>query len=559
VRIPDHPLVNETVSDCLHEAMDIDGLKAILRGINAGKIQTRAIETAEPSKFSHEILNANPFAFLDDAPLEERRARAVQLRSTLHTDVSNGIGALDPAAIAAVEEEVWPTARSADELHDALLTLVALPPSDAWIAFFEELVAARRACAAVVDGHAFWVPAEKLDVFRAAHRHTDADPAPDANDAVAQMLRGWLESTGPTTAETLAQRLALPRDAIEIALARLEMEGQVFHGSFRPGGQDEYCNRRVLARIHRRTIATLRREIEPVSTAQHGRFIDVWQHLAAGTQLHGLEGTLAVIRQLQGLEFPASSWEHEVLPKRVARYEPELLDKLCASGDVMWARLSPHPAFGDGAQPPGRRIRPSRIAPISLFLREDAGWLVTARSKTPQPLTAAAREVHEALQRDGASFFADLVRATARLASEVEDALWELVAAGLVTADGFDNLRALIDPKRRLALGRFNKSRPRNAAGRWALLRSGEKPHDVDRFANQLLARWGVVFRDVVRRETLAPAWRDLLVSLRRLELQGVVRGGRFVAGQIGEQFCRPDALEALRALDGDPDARFGT
>ena len=559
VRIPDHPLVNETVSDCLHEAMDIDGLKTILRDISAGKVRTLAVETAEPSKFSHEILNANPFAFLDDAPLEERRARAVQLRSTLHTDVAAGVGALDPAAIAAVEEEVWPIARSADELHDALLTLVALPATDAWAGLFEELVAARRASAAAIDGRTYWVSAEKLDLFRAAHRLADGDPPIDPNDAVAEILRGWLESTGPTTVDALVERLSLPRDAIEIALARLEMEGQVFRGSFRAGEQDEYCNRRVLARIHRRTIATLRREIEPVSTAQHGRFVDVWQHLAAGTQLHGLDGALQVIRQLQGLEFPASSWEHEVLPRRIAGYEPQLLDKLCASGEVMWARLSPHPAFEDGAQPGSRRIRPSRIAPVSLFLREDAGWLVPARTKTAQPLTAPAREVYEALQRDGASFFADLVRATNRLASEVEDALWELVAAGLVTADGFDNLRALIDPKRRLALGRFNRSRPRNAAGRWALLRAGGNAHDVERFANQLLARWGVVYRDIVRRESQAPSWRDLLVTLRRFELQGVVRGGRFVAGQIGEQFSRPDALEALRALGGGVSARFGT
>ncbi|HLJ84801.1 MAG TPA: DEAD/DEAH box helicase [Candidatus Eremiobacteraceae bacterium] len=549
VRIPDHPLVNETVSDCLHEAMDIDGLKDVLRGMNSGAIRTHAVETSEPSKFAHEILNANPFAYLDDAPLEERRARAVQLRSTLRTDVTHSVGMVDPDAIAEVAEEVWPAARDADELHDALMTLVSLPPTDVWATFFAELVAAGRAAAFTLGDRVFWVPAEKLRTFESAHQLPRASDDADRNASVAEILRGWLESTGPWTAQALEERLALPRDVIEIALAQLEAEGQVFRGTFSSESCEEFCNRRVLARIHRRMLSTLRRAIEPVSTAQHERFVELWQHTAPDTQLHGVEGALQIIRQLQGADFPASTWEREVLPKRIARYKPELLDTLCASGEVMWGRLSPHPAFEDASRTNGRRIRPSRVAPISLFLREDAAWLVPDRSIDEQRLSSAGREVFAALQREGASFFADLLRATGLLASEVEDGLWELVAAGLVTADGFDNLRSLIDPRRRLALGRHNLSRPRNAIGRWALLRSGEKSSDVERFANQLLARWGVVFRDIVQRESLAPPWRDLLVVYRRLELQGVVRGGRFVSSYVGEQFCRPDALDALRAL----------
>jgi ATP-dependent helicase Lhr and Lhr-like helicase len=562
VRIPDHPLVNETVHDCLHEAMDIDGLKSILRGIKSGAIRTVAVETAEPSKFSHEILNANPFAFLDDAPLEERRARAVQLRSTLRTDVAQGVGVLDIDAIRSVAEEVWPIVRSTDELHDALLTLVALPPVAQWQEFYDELAGARRAMLRNISGRDFWVPAEKLDVFDVAH-------AADGEDAVAEMVRGWMESTGPTTALALAERLALPVEAVDSAFLRLQMEGQVFSGSFTPGVEDEWCNRRVLARIHRLMLATLRREIEPVTTAQHERFLDEWQHLARGAQLHGRDGTLLVIKQLQGLEFPASAWETEILPKRIARYNPEYLDKLCASGEVMWGRLSPHPAFKDAentavdsvsagsngaAAHRRRRIRPTRVAPVSLFLREDASWLIPARSQNAYPLSTAGRDVYAAIQANGASFFSDIVRATGRLASEIEDGLWETVAAGLVTADGFDNLRALMDPKRRLALGRGNMSRPRNAVGRWALLKpvpvaaADLRPVD-ETFAHQLLLRWGVVFRDIVQRETIAPPWRDILVALRRLELQGVVRGGRFVSSYVGEQFCRPDALEALRSV----------
>jgi ATP-dependent Lhr-like helicase len=321
----------------------------------------------------------------------------------------------------------------------------------------------------------------------------------------------------------------------------------------------------VLARIHRNMLMTLRREIEPVSTAQHERFLDEWQHRTPGTQLHGVDGTLHVIKQLQGLEFPASAWETEILPKGVARYKAEYLDRLCASGEVMWARLSPHPAFEAGDKAPDlrsvgvtakrrRRIRPTRVAPVSLFLREDAAWLIPVRPHDKYPVSAAGRDIIAAIELNGASFFADLVRATGRLASEVEDGLWELVAAGLVTADGFDNLRALIDPKRRLALGRHNMSRPRNAVGRWALLKpgsgsSGDQRSTVESFADQLLARWGIVFRDILQRETAAPPWRDILVVLRRLELQGVVRGGRFVSSYVGEQFCRPDALESLRSL----------
>ncbi|HEY6357194.1 MAG TPA: hypothetical protein VIX35_03055, partial [Vicinamibacterales bacterium] len=587
VRIPDHPLVNEVISDCLHEAMDIDGLKDLLRAIREGAIRTVAIDTAEPSKFSHEILNANPFAFLDDAPLEERRARAVQLRNTLRTDVVDRVDGLNIDVIREVEAESWPVVRSADELHDAILTLIELPAEPQWQAYFDELVAAGRAGLHVIDGREFWVPTEKVDLFNTAHG-TQCGPEMQSHEmqsrpleagadeiTVTEIVRGWMESIGPVTAAALAQRLALPVAAIDAALLRLETEGQVLRGNFTPALESagphgegdrpvEWCNRRVLARIHRRMLATLRREIEPVSTARYERFLEQWQHLAPGSQLHGVEGTLRIVKQLQGLEFPASSWESEILRKRVAHYDPKWLDDLCASGDVMWGRLTPHPAFEPSEQPRGRRVRPTRVAPISLFLRQDADWLITRQYKGSGrtqatergALSAPARDVLEAIEQHGASFFVDLVRATNRLASEVEDGLWELVAAGLVTADGFDNLRALIDPKRRLALGRHNLSRPRHAIGRWALLKAADVPrsanaHDAENeaFAHQLLARWGVVFRDVVRRESFAPPWRDLLITLRRLEMQGVVRGGRFIASSIGEQFCRPDALEALRAM----------
>jgi ATP-dependent Lhr-like helicase len=377
----------------------------------------------------------------------------------------------------------------------------------------------------------------------------------DQQSAVTETLRGWLESIGPVTAPALSERLALRRELVDAGLARLEAEGQILRGRFNPdnsSGEVEWCNRRVLARIHRLTIGRLRREIEPVSAADFVRFLLRWQHLAPGSQLYGLDGAIHVLRQLQGYEISAAAWESQILPGRIARYSPELLDQLCLSGEVMWGRLSPHPAFD--REDPGR-VRPTRVAPITIFLREDAGWLLAAaREETAtveESLSHAAREVLAEMRQRGASFFPELTRASGRLSSEVEDALWELVAAGLVTADGFENLRSLVDPKRRRGEGRGRLARPRHAAGRWALLRASteQKAPSNEAFANQLFLRWGVVFRDLLARETLAPAWRDLLVVLRRLEARGEVRGGRFVAGLIGEQFARPEAIELLRAI----------
>ena len=608
IRIPDHPLVNETIRDCLHEAMDLDGLRAVLSGIARGDIRTRAIDTAEPSPFCHEILNANPYAFLDDAPLEERRARAVQLRRTLGTDVDE-IGALDATAIATVADESWPVVRDADELHDALLTLVAVPPVPEWAVWFGPLVADRRAGELRVGDTVLWVPTERLQLIRCLYPESTVvpslpeigQPRPEGREqAVTELLRGWLESTGPDTAAALAARLAVPGDLVDAGLARLEGEGQVLRGRFTTrssGATDpdvpvvEWCNRRVLARIHRMTLGRLRREIAPVSSADFVRFLHRWQHLAPGTTLHGTDGLLQILRQLQGYEVSGASLEREVLARRISQYDPEMLDRLCLSGEVMWGRLSPHPAFESPAtltsasrsraaegEPPSapttirpKRVRPTRVAPVTVFLREDADWLLDCAGRRgivadPLALSHPAREVLDALTTRGASFLAEVVRATGRLASEVEDGLWELVAAGLVTADGYDNLRALVDPKRRRGEGRGRAARPRHAAGRWALLDETGHPEPagdtvgntnaparrdevVARFASQMLDRWGVVFRDLLARETLAPRWRELLMALRRMEARGEIRGGRFVSGFVGEQFARPEAVELLRVV----------
>ena len=556
IRIPDHPLVRETIGDCLHEAMDLEGLEQVLAAIESGSIRTVAIDTARASQFSHEILNANPYAFLDDAPLEERRTRAVQLRQTLGVDVGGGVGILDPAVIDQVAAESWPPVRDADELHDALLTLINMPPAADWQHFFDELAATGRVSVVERGGAQgrtmFWVATERVALAN----------DPQANTA------GWMESLGPVTVGKLAEILCFPPDEIASAMLTLESQGIVLQGHFRqPLGDVEWCNRRILARIHRMTLGRLRREMEPVTASEFERFLQKWQHVVPGAQLHGAEGTLQIIRQLQGYEIPASAWESEVLARRIANYDPEYLDELCLSGEVMWGRLSPHPALADN-----RRVRPTRIAPVSLFLREEAPWLMNPQGAagdsaeaglSPDALSHAARGVLQALRTNGASFFSELVRHTARLASEVEDGLWELLAGGQVTADGFDNLRALIDPKRRQGQGRGRTRRPRHAAGRWAVVRAFQPPvspdERVDRLARQLLARWGIVLRDLLARETMAPPWRDLLLIYRRMEARGEIRGGRFVAGFTGEQFAVPAALDLLRAthreMQGDAHA----
>ena len=571
-QIPDHPLVNETIRDCLTEAMDLEGLTTVLKAIEAGTIRCVAVDTPVPSVFSHEILNANPYAFLDDAPLEERRARAVEMRRTLPPELLGQVGALDLAAIEDVEREAWPVVRDADELHDALLTLVWVPVTEGatWVAFLPRLIEegrivelpARDAEGRAVQG---WVAAENRDQVERLF-------ADGEEEVLVAVVQGWMESIGPTTVPQLADRLHLPVDGVMAAMLKLESQGQVLRGQFRststhpsphPPHQSEWCHRRLLARIHRLTIGRLRKDIEPVTAAEFMRFLLQWQHVVPGSRQHGEAGLTQIITQLAGFEAAASAWEPQLLRVRLAKYEPELLDRLCLSGAVSWGRISPHPRLAfSGDSDKARRIVPTSVAPISLFPREDGEWLMAAFAEGaaqagPDPygqLSAVAQDLRRALHERGASFFADLVRLTNHLPAEVEAGLWELVAAGLVTADGFDNLRALMDPRRRRAEGRDRARRPRHTAGRWSLLRNAvsRQPSAIssaEQTARQLLRRYGVVFRDLLIRESLVQSWRDLVVVYRKLELQGELRGGRFVTGFVGEQFALPEAVEALRAL----------
>ena len=587
---PDHPLVNETIRDCLTEAMDLEGLIQVLKRIESKAIRCVAIDTPMPSPFCHEILNANPYAYLDDAPLEERRARAVEMRRSLPPELAGQLGALDPEAIAEVVREAWPVVRDPDELHDALLTLVWAPEDEmqSWAHFLPPLVETGRASVLSIKnqpgGVRGWVATERASSLKVVFPDASWSPTiaessprqvPSPDDATLSMIQGWMESIGPTTVVELATRLHLTVGDVHTAMLALESQGQVLRGRFRVGPADrategEWCDRRLLARIHRLTIGTLRREVEPVTAAQFMTFLFQWQHVVPGARLHGEAGLHEIIRQLAGFEAAASSWERHLLSLRVARYDPDWLDRLCLGGSVMWGRLSPHPRL-EGAIDPARpnrlnRIMPTSVAPISVFPRDDAAWLMVVIEGRNDggfdgrsALSPVAHDLLKHLHAQGASFFPDLVRGSGHLPAEVEGGLWELTAAGLVTADGFDNLRALMDPRRRRAEGRERVRRPRSAGGRWSLLRpvaQGSSPHaepgntaSVEQFARQLLRRYGVVFRDLVVRESLNSGWRDLLVQYRRMELRGEIRGGRFVDGFTGEQFALPEALESLRAL----------
>ena len=599
IRIPDHPLVEEVMKDVLTEAMDLDGLRAVLKSIGDGSIHCLAVDTPVPSQFSHEILNANPYAFLDDAPLEERRARAVQMRRVLPEAVLNEVGRLDQSAIAQVREEARPDVRDSDELHDVLQTLVALPEETAddgwretvagWKAFFPELLEGWRVLRVAVPalsptegdkgGAPEQAPVADRRYFVASERAKDfllifseaqfevAPPELPANvasreDAVLAMVTGWMMHSGPVTAAALGYWLGLPTSDAEKALLRMEAMGSVLRGNFTGqalGNEPdtaEWCDRRLLARIHRLTVATLRKQVEPVTAAQYMRWLLRWQHVTPGSQLASERGLLEAVRQLQGFEIPANAWEKQVLAPRVRDYDPAALDQLCLTGAVGWGRLSPHPATLEEAGEGRRRIVPTSVAPITLFVREDSDWMQPRLAEEEQNyervLSESARAVLDFLRRRGASFFADIVRGTGKLKSEIETALWELVAAGMVTADGFDNLRSLINPKRRNALGTPKQPRPRHTAGRWSLLyppEGADRNKLVDATCWMLLRRYGVVFREVLARESNLPKWREMLIAFRRLEDRGEVRGGRFVNGFLGEQFALPEAVESLRAM----------
>ncbi|MGA9343420.1 MAG: DEAD/DEAH box helicase [Rhodanobacteraceae bacterium] len=594
-QIPDHPLVAQTLHDCLNEAMDVDGLIDLLRALESGEVHFVARDLTEPSPLAAEVLGARPYAYLDDAPLEERRTQAVSSRRWVDAETAADFGRLDPDAIEAVREEAWPSARTADELHDALMSLAFLREgeeraSNGWADLFEELGKVQRAtCLRLADGDGasfaatvrLWVAAERLPQFHAVFPEAKVHPLVDApaeyasevwtqEDALLDIVRARLTGLGPIDAPEIARSLALPLADVEAALARLESEGYVMRGKFTESATGvEWCERHLLARIHRYTVGRLRREIEPVEPRDFMRFLFEWQHVAPGTVLAGPEALAGVLTQLEGYEAPAAAWENEMLTARIEDYEPSWLNDLCLAGRVVWTRL--RVAAGDPARM--RAAGPVRSTPVVLLQRRNLS-LWAACAQNPTDATAAvssrAQAVVQQLASHGAAFFDELSDATGLLSSELEDALAELVAVGLVNSDSFAGLRALLVP----AAKRNSRRRRRRAlfgiadAGRWGLLRRSPEvpaenasssrrqtaPEILELVAWTLLRRYGVVcWRALAREAPWMPPWRELVRVFQRLEARGEIRGGRFIAGLSGEQFALPDAVGLLRKVRNTP------
>ena len=592
VEIPDHPLVNETLRDCLHEAMDLEGLQEILGKIGREEIHTIAIDTPAPSPMAHEILNANPYAFLDDAPLEERRARAVSLRR-VDPWMDGELGRLDPAAIQEVRDQAWPDVRNADELHDFMLSVCLLPVGEQkeWSDLARQLIdngrATRISWAVDSTGETqqAFVAAERLALVRVLLPQAVANPelhlpaglmgvAPSEEEATRRIIHGWIEALGPTTAGQLSRRLGIAASKIETALLALESDGIVLRGEFTAprGEQVEWCDRVLLSRIHRLTLGRMRKEIEPVSAADFIKFLFAWQHVVAKTQLRGRDGVLEVIRQLQGLELPAPAWEQHVLSARIKDYDPSDLENLCLAGVIAWGRLRLNDDLqqsDDASRILKQRRRkllvPTRTAPIAFLLRDELEFFLEGTVpewEEAAGLSPMAREVGRYLAQRGASFLSDIARGTGLLKVKAEEALWQLVAHGFATGDGIAGLRILLTPetkrkgrRRRLRVISGGRTAERMMpVGRWSLWREHtnaapvETEGVIERRAWQLLRRYGVMFRDLLARESYAPSWRSLLAVYRRLEARGEIRGGRFINGFVGEQFALPEAVERLRA-----------
>ena len=600
--IPNHPLVRQTISDCLVEAMDIDGLSRILTCLEAGEIDVVTRDLTEPSPLALEVLSARPYAYLDDAPLEERRTQAVMARRWLAPEAAADIGRLDPEAIARVSGEAWPEATSADELHDVLSWLGFLTAEEAaaqptWSEWFLQLAHDKRAARltlphpplvtpaeAGVQGPldsrlrgnddrepALWIAAERLPQFQSLWPGARLDPpiaAPaeyaerewPTEEALREVIRGRLEGLGPATAEALAAALGWEPKDIAAALSALEAEGFALRGRFTPNAAaEEWCERRLLARIHRYTVGRLRAEIQPVSARDFLRFLFGWQRVSPDARMEGPDAVEILIRQLEGFEAPAGAWETEILPARLTGYEPSWLDDQCLSGRVAWARLRPRNVRPNGSE---RTATPVRTTPITFLARRHAPlWAALSATPDAAPCSSKAQAVADFIRQYGASFFDELVEGSGLLRPQVEEALAELVASGLVNSDSFAGLRALLVPAdrrtgrrgRRTALFRMED------AGRWALARRAPPlpqtaPAAVEHVARALLLRYGVVFWRLLEREApWLPPWRDLLRVYRRLEARGEIRGGRFVAGFSGEQYALPEAVGLLRETRRQP------
>ena len=525
-------------------------------------------DLASPSPLAQEILTARPYAFLDDAPAEERRTRTVQAQRFVDPATAAEFGRLDDDAIARVCAEAWPAPRNADELHDALVVLgcVRAREGEHWPAgrmLLGELCSERRATVLQTPaGEHLWVAAERLHEVTAVFPDAACAPAiqavtgsgappHDRDTALRELLRSRLDGLGPVSVAELACIGINERETSSVLLA-LETEGYVIRGRFSAAAPvEQWCERRLLARIHRYTLKKLRREVVAVSAADFQRFLFVWQGLECPDR-EGPDALADVITQLAGFTVPAAAWEQHILPVRLSAYDPCWLDSLCGAGRVVWLR----PAVTMDNDAGDRRAGTLRNTAIGLYPRESlASWQTDPGAAARTPVPASAGKVLDSLQHYGASFFSELVSDTGMLGAQVEAALSRLVATGRVTADGFAGLRMLITPARRHGrrAARTGAARTLDSTGRWTLVRTRDRDaaapdNRTELIARTLLRRYGVVFRTLLARETGLPSWRELLYVLRRLEARGEIRGGRFVDGFSGEQFALPDAIPTLRA-----------
>jgi ATP-dependent Lhr-like helicase len=568
IEIPEHPLVRQTIRDCLEDAMDIDAFEALLRGLESGAIRVVARDLTEPSPLALEAMNARPYAYLDDAPLEERRTQAVMSRRWLDPVDAGQIGKLDPEAIERVREEAWPDAVSPDELHDALLWLTFMTDAEmrcnpAWPSLMAELSMQGRVGRLAAAGADLWVATERRALFE-----------PISDESRVDIIRGRLEGLGPVSLDALAQPLSAATADVQAALTALEAEGFAMRGRFTASASaEEWCERRLLARIHRYTVKRLRAEIEPVPARDFLRFLCEWQRVLPSTRMQGSDALAAVLAQLEGFEAPAGAWETEIIPARIAEYEPQWLDEHCRAGRFSWTRMARDTAreaqTEGGAEPArARSASPVRSTPIVLLSRRNVPLWLTLTDRSDPVLSSRAQGVVDFIREHGASFFDEIAESAGMLPVEVEQALAELVAVGLVNSDSFAGLRVLLMPsgrrgktashgqrhKRRLAL--FGMA----DAGRWALVKrhasttAQRKDEAVELVVRTLLRRWGVIFWRLLAREAdWLPPWREILSCCRRLEARGEIRGGRFVSGFSGEQYATPEAVALLREVRRRP------
>ena len=562
IEVPDHPLVRQTVRDCLEEAMDVRGFEAVLRRLECGEIRVIARDLTQPSPLALEALNARPYAYLDDAPLEERRAQAVMARRWIDTASAGDLGRLDVEAIERVRAEAWPDASTADELCDALswlgyLTDAEVTAHEGWRALIEVLAGQGRLLELRIDGSGpLWIAADRRAAF--------APWPPQTLEPLVEIVRGRLEGLGPVTEDALTASMGIPAADVGAACRALETEGFALRGRFTPGLEVEWCERRLLARIHRYTVKRLRAEIEPVQARDFLRFLFDWQHLRDSSRLEGPDAVAAVLSQLEGFEAPAGAWESEILAGRIAHYEPQWLDEHCRAGRFVWTRLASRRHDADSG------AGPVRSAPIILLPRRAVPvWSALTQPHDVTHLSAKPRAVLDFLHERGASFFDDIADGVRLLPVEVEDALGDLVSLGLVNSDSFGGLRALLIPTSQRVKQSSRVRRGRRLtlfgmadAGRWTLVRresppaAGAPPSEeaVEQVVRSLLRRWGVIFWKLLSREAdWLPTWRAILSCCRRLEARGEIRGGRFIAGFAGEQYATLDAVALLRKARDAP------